>query len=176
MKIKGESLKDPNEDFIVIPRGDRKIVFRARAVLDMDEFTKLCPEPKPPMKLLKGGIKEEDRQNPRYKTELETYGRKRMGYMILKSLEITEDLEWEKMSLADPSTWGNFEEEMKESGFSQMEQIHIINLVMNVNALSETRLEQARKDFLLGQQEQVEQLTSHQEGQLFTQSGEPVSG
>ena len=48
MKIGGVEIKGPHEELLILPRPDENIIIRAKAVMDMDVFDKLCPEPKPP--------------------------------------------------------------------------------------------------------------------------------
>ena len=67
MKIGGidpETL--PIEEVLVLPRGDQRLVFRACGMKDMEEFEKLCPEPKPPGKLTKDGYVP-DTEDPDYR-------------------------------------------------------------------------------------------------------------
>ena len=54
MKIGGVQVTGPSEEVLVLPREPEPIVFRAVAVPDMEEFHKLCPEPKPTGKFVKG--------------------------------------------------------------------------------------------------------------------------
>jgi len=52
MKLLGKKITGPNETIIVIPRfNSDNIIFKARAVLEMDEFDEMCPTPEPPIKL-----------------------------------------------------------------------------------------------------------------------------
>src|SRR5687768_536985 len=102
MRIKGEKIEGPNEELIIIPRPEKPIVFTARAVLDMKEFDRLCPVPTAPLIRMKNGDRISDTNDPRYVSKLNDHGSKRMAYMVIKSLEATEDLEWETVSLNDP--------------------------------------------------------------------------
>jgi len=151
MKIKGQKIEGPNMEIIPIPRGDSQIVFQAQAVLDFDPFEKLCPEPKPPMKMLPGGREVPDLEDKKYKDEIDKHNQKRMAWMILKSLEATEGLEWEIVNLLDSDTWLKYDEELKKAGFSHMEIMRIVTGVMDVNSLNEDKIEEARKRFLSSQ-------------------------
>jgi hypothetical protein len=178
MKIKGQKIKGSHVEICVIPRGEDQpdYVFKACAVLNMDEFERLCPAPKPPFKILKGGIKNEDVESPIYKGQMETYENNRFNYLILKSLEATEDLEWETVSMSDPNTWKNFRDELTESGFSNIEVGRIIRTVMQANCLDEDKIEKARNRFFLGQQDQdLQKTSSSPNGELNSMpSGEVV--
>ena len=168
MKLKGKKLSTPNEELIILPRGDNEpIILRARAVLDMDDFDRLCPRPKPPTLMLRGGVKSQDLDDPRYIERMQEYGERRTAYMILKSLEATEDLEWEECDVENPDSWLNYEKELKNSGFSSIEINRIIMGVMNANSLNDERIEEARKAFLASQPGQNGSL-SHQEEASFT--------
>ncbi len=161
MKYAGKKIEGANVDFLVLPRPDGNIVFKARAILDMGEFDKLCPEPVAAIIVKRGGKPMADVNNAQYKKMLAEHGSKRFYYIIIKSLEATEELEWETVKIMDPSTWGNYEKELKDSGFSQVEVNRIVGCVLNANSLNEAKLEEARKDFLSGEQ--------HLNGQLFSQ-------
>lgn len=67
----------------------------------------------------------------------------------MKSLEATPDLEWENVDVEDPNTWNNFRQEMTDSGFSAIEINRVIAECLNVNALNEEKIEEARQRFLL---------------------------
>lgn len=176
MRINGKKIEGPNEELIIIPRPDEPIVFTARAVLDMDEFDKLCPRPTPPIIRKRDGTRIEDYDDARYRKKLDDYAVKKSSYMLLKSLEGTEGLEWEDVDIADPSTWENYKAELRESGFSDVEVQRIMVGVLSANCLSESRLEEARKSFLAGREERVEDLLSQGAGQDSMPHGERVSG
>ena len=157
MKFKGEKVSARNLEICVIPRGDGdSVVFKCQAVLDMDDFEKLCPVPKPPQRMMAGGKKVIDIEDPIYKHKIEDRNDKRISYLILKSLEATEDLEWETVVMGDSDTWGNYETEFKQAGFSPVEIMRIINSCMTANCLNEDKLKEARDSFLASQQAQLE--------------------
>src|SRR3954452_21424608 len=117
MKIGGKTPSGPNVEYCILPRGDDpndSIVFKAQAVLDMSNFDKICPPPKPTKKNVKG-VWIEDVERADYKALLEIYGNKRMIYMILKSLEATEGLEWDTVDLSDSSTWENYQKDLQNA-------------------------------------------------------------
>ena len=174
MLMHGRKIEGPNEEIIVIPRPEEPIVFTARAVLDMSEFDDLCPRPKPGVRIMRGGERVEETDNPTYKAKLDDYGTKRLQFIVLKSLEATEGLEWETVDLENPHTWGNYEEELKNSGFSEVEVNRIVLGVLNANSLNEAKLEQARKLFLQERQAQKD-LASQMVVQNSSSSGEAVN-
>ncbi len=176
MKIAGKKIEGVNTEICVIPRGEGEpIVFTCKAVLDMKDFEKLCPVPKPPVVIKPGGKRFEDTESPSYKAQLDSHNKMRMDYMFLKSLEATEDLEWETVKLSDPSTWENYSKEFTASGLSQIEQMRIYNTFAVANCLDEGRIEQARKDFLAGVRVSVNGQSSLKDEAASTQSGEPVN-
>ena len=56
MKYKGEKLTGKNSDVLVLVKGDKKVVFKAETLMTYAEFDAVCPEPKPPTVIKKGGI------------------------------------------------------------------------------------------------------------------------
>jgi len=151
MKIGGREIKGPNKVTLVLPReGQEDIVIIAQAVLDTELFDKLCPEPKAPVKLMAGGAKEPNYNDSGYKAQLIEHSVRRMAFMVLYSL-IPSNIEWATVDLEDPSTWLNYNKELKEAGFSSVEVNRIGQAVMQANALDEDKLEAARQVFLRGQ-------------------------
>lgn len=154
MKILGKKIEGPNIEIIVIPRGSGEdIIFKARAILDMEPFEKMCPTPVPPMKRVKSGEQIPNLNDAAYLTSLQNMSTKRLAWMVLVSLQATEGLEWETVDLSDHSTWGLFRKEMRDSGFSDMEINRIIACVISVNALNDDKIEAARERFLHTAQE-----------------------
>lgn len=152
MKLNGKKVQGSNIELIVIPRGgeEEDVVLQATAVLDYKPFEAMCPEPKPPAKILKGGAKEYDLEAPAYKEAVKVYHERRTAWMILQSLKATPGLEWETVDPANYRTWTNYEQELKDSGFSHVEVQRIVVGVLNANCLNEARIEEARANFLRG--------------------------
>lgn len=154
MKIAGKELgSGPNVEYVVIPRSDGDIPFTCSAVLDFEEFDKVCPAPEPPMVVRPGGLQTPDMEDADYTKAVQEHGKKRMSWMIVKSLSATEGLEWETVNMQNPDTWENYEKELQSAGFAFMEVIHIRNACLQVNMFDETKMIEARKRFLAGRQE-----------------------
>ena len=115
MKISGiDPTTLPTEVFLVLPRGDQEIVLRARPVPSMEEFEALCPRPIPPGKMTRDGwVPLAD--DPTYQQVMAEWGQKRLGYMIVKSLEPSK-IEWDTVKPADPSTWKNWSADLRGGG------------------------------------------------------------
>jgi hypothetical protein len=176
MKINGQRIQSPNMEIIVIPRGQSdSIVFKARAVLNYEEFDKLCPSPNPPKKIFPGGEVQYDVTNPEYSKALDAWVRSKTKWMIIESLKATQTLEWETIVANDPTTWGNFEKELIDSGLSTAEIARIIDGVLSACGLNQVKIEQATKDFLAGLEEMQNVQSSPIIVQQDTQSGEPVN-
>ena len=154
MKLNGKKLEGPNEVTIVIPRGSGPdIVLKARAVLDLDAFEDLCPLPTPPSRRMAGGQDVPNLKDKGYIASLQRRSVMRLNYIVLASLEATEGLEWETVDLSDSNTWDNYLEELKDSGFNPIEIQRIQADIIEVNALNEAKIEEARQRFLLAAQE-----------------------
>jgi hypothetical protein len=148
MKYKGKKLEGLNTDILVLPRGNERVVFKAQAIKSYSEFDELCPMPEPPEKLLPGGVKEKDVRDPAFIKRLEEYGIKKTNYTIIKSLEISEDVEWETVDLKKPQTWENWRKELSDAGFTEVETLRILQLCTRVNVLDEDLLNAAKESFL----------------------------
>lgn len=141
------------EEVLVLPRREGPdIPFRAVAVSINEEFDKLAPEPIAPMVLKKGG-KQPDYTDTAYIQACTLRRRQHFAFMCIKSLE-PSNIEWGKVDPKQPSTWMQWEDELKIAGLSEVEVQRVQGAVMVANALDEAKIEQARKDFLRGQQVQ----------------------
>jgi hypothetical protein len=177
MRLEGKKIEGPNVETIVIPRTDGRpdIVFKAQAVLDYSGFDDLCPRPTPPIKMLRGGERQADLEDPTYKELISTYGLKRMAWMCIKSLEVTPTLEWERVDLGNPNTWLKFEDELTESGFSDPEIMRIRNGIFSANCLNENLVELARQSFFSGRPRTHDPSSYLPAETNGTPSGEPAS-
>ena len=171
MKIGGQVITAPSEQILVLPREPQPIVFRAKALPDMDEFYKFCPEPKPPVKLVKGGGTEPDASAPGYREQMTNHIKQRVGYMVIHTLAPSE-IEWDTVNADNPSTWTNWESDLRNAGLTQIEVNRVGQLVMDANSLSEDKLEQARELFLLGRVLAQRSSSSPNTAPASSQSGE----
>jgi len=147
MKIGGVQV-NRCEDVLVLPRKGEDIVFKAHAVLGMDEFHELCPKPVTPQKITPNG--KEDNVTAQHIKELTKWGERRYQYIVLKTLE-PSNIEWDSVDVSKPSTWDNWIEDFKKAGLSDAEINRVQSLVLDANSLNESKLKAAREAFLLGQ-------------------------
>ncbi len=161
MKIQGKTISGSNETYIVIPRASGEdIIFKARAVADMEPFETMCPPPMPPKKMLPGGDEVVNLKDKTFLQAITKHSQKRLMWIVLTSLEATEDLEWETVDMSDHNTWENFQTELTDAGFSSVEVNRIVAECIDVNALDEEKISEARERFLLAAQEQRSESTS----------------
>lgn len=148
MKISGMELDgSAHEEVFPLPHGEKIIPIRARSVPDMAPFEKLSPQPKPPGKLTKNGwVPNEGDEG--YAKQIENWNRRRIGWLVIESLQ---DVEWQTVNGDDPSTFENWEKDLKEGGFSQVQCNLVLQTVLRANSLDEGKMEEARQLFLLGQ-------------------------
>lgn len=174
MKIGGIDPKSlPMEELLVLPRGDKEIVFRATGVPDYAEFNALCPEPKAPGKLVAGSGWEPNKDDPDYKSLVDLHNSKRTAWMVINSL-IPSKIEWDTVVVGKPSTWVNWEADMKAAGLSQVECNRVIQLVFQANCLDEDKLKKAREVFLAGQGPVPSEFSGQSTKQGSSPSGTPA--
>lgn len=148
MKYKGKKIEGRNADILVLEKGGEQIVFKAEALMNYKEFDKICPTPEPPERLLPGGIRKKNERDPKYIKAMDDYAEYRVNYMMLKSLQATKDLEWETVDIIKPETYGNWQIELEQAGFSEIERMRIMQLCTRVNALDDNMLDEAKESFL----------------------------
>lgn len=149
MKINGKTLDGPKPNIIPILRGDDTIIFKAQAITDYSEFDAICKEPEPPLIRLKGNSAATPAlKDKAYLEAVQDHSKKRVDYMIIKSLEATDGLEWDTVKLDDPNTFKNYESDLQNAGITIFEISRIIDSIMDINGLNEDRIEEARKRFL----------------------------
>lgn len=147
MKINGKELKGPQEEVVVIPRGNEEIIIKARAVLDFTAFEQINPQPEPPEIMRPGGEKSVNPEDPRYLKAIATWAESKSNWMIIKSLEATPGISWDTIDMAVPSTWVNFRKELADT-FTPGELGKIMDAVMTACGLNQAKIEEATKRFL----------------------------
>lgn len=153
MKINGIEFKGPNVEIIPIMRNGEAVILKAQAVLDYEEFDKLCQRPQPPSVMLPGGKSSIDLNDKQYVAALLQWQEQRAAWLYLKSLSATEGLEWETIDITKPETWENFDNELRLA-FTDAERMRIINGIMNAQGFDSDKVEEARKRFLASQEQE----------------------
>lgn len=154
MKIKGVEIRKVNEDILVFPRDDGDIVLKFRAVLNYNDFEKLYPEPKPPIRTGRGGVEIPKLDDPVYKDQLSKRNRSHTHWLVMQTLSATDDLSWEKIDPNDHTTWLDLPKEFELSGFTQAEVAMIYQKVFEVNSLDTEKVDAARERFLAQKRQQ----------------------
>jgi len=148
MKIFGKKIDKPNNVFVVIPRESGDIVFEIQSVLDFDEFDAVCPEPTMPIATNQKTGESKPQETKSFKKKASEYSDMKMAYLVIKSLEATEGLEWETVKLNDPKTYGNYIKELEESGLVANDVAKIVDGVLEANSLDDKKYAEARSRFL----------------------------
>ena len=175
MKIKGKKLDGPSIEVVVIPRQSGDLVFKAEAVLDYTQCDSLNPMPKAPIRLLPGGVRQENVEDPKYQTSVDEWATRKFYWMFITSLRATEGLEWETVKFDDPSTWENYKAEMKQAGLSPGEIARIEMCVTDACGLNQTKIDEATKRFLAGQAQVLANESSPSSEQQSMPSGAPAN-
>ena len=152
MKIGGIDPKSlPSKIPLVLPRGNKQLVFWAQGLSDRDEFDKQVPMPTPPGKHTQQGWVLDPNESG-FQASLAVYNKRWLGYLVVKSLE-PSNIEWDTVKLDVPGTWTNWEEDLKKgAGLSQVESNLVLSLVFEANSLDQQKLDKAREVFLHGHQ------------------------
>ena len=173
MKIHGKELvPPPKEQTLVIPRGDERIVFKAKMVEDYSAFHAICPKPEPRKKMVPGGSTITDLKDPGYQKKLNDWKLQQINWMFIESLSATEGLEYSLVDPSKPETYDQFDEEFVKAGFSSYEIVRIVNMIQEVNGLNQSRIDEATEHFLEEEQAQLENASSQKEEANSTPSGE----
>jgi hypothetical protein len=174
VKIAGRKIEGANIETVVFPRSNAEdIVLQVQAVLDFSDFEKLCPIPKPPVVVRRGGEKSYNVEDANYSSALMSYTERRTAWLILTSLRLaTPDLEWETVDFGNPDTWTGYVDELRGAGFTDAEIIKLVQAVMTANSLDDNKLEAARARFLAGRGARLAHPSSPKAEPNITPSGE----
>jgi len=150
MRIGGKEVSGVCEEVLVLPRPmGEDIVIIARACGDMQHFDDVCPRPKAPQRIVKGGAVD-DANAPSHLEALESWGERRFAYICVTSLA-PSNIEWDQVKMDKPSSWPKWQEELQSAGFSSAEVNRTLQCILSANSLDESKLKAARESFLLGQ-------------------------
>lgn len=174
MKIGGVSVTKPSECFLVLPREEGDLCFIARPVQNWEEFHAQCPEPKAPQKMVKG-VWVADESDMTYSQVRREYEARRLGWLVIKSLE-PSDIDWDgKVDIDKPSTWSKWTQALLDAGMTNTEVNHVTKLVLEANLLDESKLEAARESFALGRRVLAEKSSSQATEPESSPSGKPAN-
>lgn len=176
MKINGIEVKGPAEEILVLPRPTAQdLVFRAMAVSDTSEFEQKCPMPKPKAKLVAGGEWKKSLDDPAFLEAMEDHGNLKFSWIMLKSLQ-PSNIEWDTVDMNKPSTWPNWQDDLRNAGLTETEINHVANCVASANALNQQKLDAARENFLRGLAKASENSSYQNSEPETTPSGDAVNG
>lgn len=170
MKIKGRAISSAQETYVVIPRAGEDIILRLKTVDDFEDFNKLCPMPEPPRIKKPGQAEIMDTTDPEYKKEVNEWALKKLSWTLIKSLEDTEEIEWDMhediplkkgeeapetkeyngLIMNDSDSWYHAFTQLSES-FSSSEVDFIMQKFNMVQGLTNDKIKEATESFLAGQ-------------------------
>lgn len=171
MKINGQSIHVPFEKTIYIYRLPENIAIQAKAVPFLEDFERLCPEPKRMKVMVDGKFSHFDDAHPKYQAKVKEHNVQYLNYLVLRTL----DIEWDTVDLEDPETWGNWKKEASASGFSNAECNRLANECVAVHNPTAEMVDQMRDDFLRTASQQVSPSLYRPSEETSISSGEPVS-
>lgn len=151
MKIKGIDLKAKPYDELTVHVLGQPVTFRAGVVSNHEDFKRMHPEPKAPIRTDRQGNKVPVLNDPSFVKKLEARNEAQAIYTIKKSLEEhTPDLSWEFLDDAelDTLTFDNLDKEFSEMGMPLTTAARVVNLATSANGLSEKMVSLARDTFL----------------------------
>lgn len=157
MLIDGQVVEEENIELVVIPRPNRKLVFKFGPVLDFEEFEALCPPPKPPMVTKPGGKQYPGVDLPSYKEARYKYAEQKTAWMFLKSIAYTPGLTWETVDMEKPDTWLSYEKELRDAKLVPHEIDALVAGFAKANSMDREHLENAKNSFLASLEEAAEQ-------------------
>lgn len=158
MKLNGEVLHVVGKDTVVIPRPTGDIVFIAQAVLDEEPFDKLFPRPEPPVKVKPDGSESFDIEDATYVKALNSWATAKTDWLVLEALRLgSPEITWDSVKMSEPDTWGNYRNELKAAGFSEVEIAAVIGCAISASGLSQDKIDRATESFLAQMAKQKEE-------------------
>ncbi len=148
MLIDGQVVNEENIETVVLPRPNRKLVFKFGPVIDFEEFDAICQLAKPPTVTKPGGKKEAGFDLPQYRETRMKYAEKKTAWMFLKSISYTPGLTFETVDMLKPETWLNYESELKAAKLTATEIDLLVQGFARANSMDSEHLEQEKESFL----------------------------
>lgn len=181
MRIRNKQVVPPKPVPVTIYRENEagepdNFEFICAAVLSYDDFEKLCPSPKPPLKTkMSTGEQTVDTNDRRFKAALNKWSERRVDWLMIQSLRATPGLEWDTVKYDDPETWANYESELKQV-LTEGEYNRIVQSIIDANSPSENRRREALDRFTRTQEAaEPPESTSQVEEPTNTPSSEPAN-
>lgn len=156
MKLHGKTIDAPADVIIPIPRQSGDIILKATPVLDYSDFDKMCPEPEPREKILKGGVRELMVDEPAFLEARTKWASLRTAWISITSLMATDGLEWETVDLGNPTTWEGWRDELKAAGITEFELGRIVDAIFTANGFNQDKIDEAMKNFLATREKALE--------------------
>jgi len=151
MKIGGVAVNGPKKTTLVLPRDEGNLVFYFVAVTDDAEFDKMYPEPEPPVTFnvkLQQNIKQFKDEG--YIAKLVARNKIKNAWLMLQSIA-PSNIEWDTVKLDDPSTFTNWDEDLRKAGLNLAELNAIYEYFGKANYVTDAMLDEARSSFLASQ-------------------------
>lgn len=148
MKLNGKVIEAPKEHEVVFEREGDYIVFKIKPVLNFDPYSELNPPPEPPTKVVGDNPPVPDYTDKKFQKRMQDWNENKFRWMILEALSATPGLEWETVDMKNPETFKNFEEELKNSGLTDMEQQVLVREAVERNIITPESMREARDTFL----------------------------
>lgn len=175
MKLNGRVANVNVVTEVFFREGQEPLEFRATAIVDGSDFSKYVPDPTPPSVKRPGEeYATPDYTDPKYLKEVNKRVELQSYWMIIRSLEATPGLAWEKVKIDDPKTWKYVDEELKDFGLSNVEKQKLVTAVSRANSLDERFIERAKERFTRSQQVAKVVTSSQADEPSNTKSGEPA--
>ena len=170
MEFAGITLNKPRPKYLVVPHQDLpggQMPLQISYLPDVDEFLKLFPEPVPKSTVQRPGMAAPvpNKDDPKYKAELQEYYLDMQEWCILASIDARdkdgnrlnpcEDTarefagpKFSTISISDRATLRNWEKEMLEAGFSNPVLQRIRNEVYERTGLNQNMIDRLTDSFL----------------------------
>lgn len=176
LMIGGQVAPGPKKKELYLPRDTGVIVFHFLAVNDDSDFQALVKRPGVPRVWKVGEGNVDNPADPNYIKKRDDYAEKKGNWYFLTSIA-PSNITWETIDMANPETWGNWQNELKAAGFSESERDRIYSSFLECNMVTDSMLIEARNRFFSEQQakEMLANVTSLLTEQDSTSSGEPVN-
>lgn len=149
MKLAGIKVSAKYTKEVTFYRETENFVFKLEAVGNYKDFEESCSQPLPPVITKPGGNEYQNIDDKEYIERLEEWSAWRIHWMAVNTIK---EVEWDTVT-TDPETYENWQEDLRNAGFSQIEVSKLQNHIMIVNGLIEPeRIDEALKNSSVGKE------------------------